>query len=178
MKRPPIILDRDGVINHDSEDFIRSVDEWVPIDGSIDAIARLSQAGYRVIVASNQSGLARGLFGQSDLDAMHARLHALVEAAGGKIEAVFVCPDMPPQPEDRKQRLFQRISGELGIPLSDVPAVGDSLRDIQAAQDTGARPILVRTGNGAAAEAQLATDTDVAVYDDLAAVADALLQQN
>jgi len=172
-----VIVDRDGVINRDSKDFIRCAEEWIPIPGSITALARLSQAGYRVVIATNQSGLTRGLFSEADLDAMHAKLHHLLDEAHGAIEAVFVCPDLPPTPEDRKQRLFTRIAHELRVDLAGIPAIGDSLRDIQAALDTGARPILVRTGNGLLTEQQLGGDHDVETHADLAAAVDALLAE-
>jgi D-glycero-D-manno-heptose 1,7-bisphosphate phosphatase len=177
MTAPLVIVDRDGVINQESKDFIRSAKEWVPIPGSIEALARLSQAGYRIIVATNQSGLTRGLFSAADLEAMHAKLRDLLCEARGEIEAIFVCPDLPPTPEDRKQRLFARIGRELQADLAGIPAIGDSLRDIQAALDTGARPILVRTGNGRLTEQQLGDTTDVEIYEDLAAAVDALLDE-
>ena len=177
MTAPLVLVDRDGVINHDSKDFIRSAEEWIPIPGSIEALARLSQAGYRIIVATNQSGLTRGLFSEADLDAMHAKMRGLVRDADGEIEAIFVCPDLPPTPEDRKQRLFARIARELQIDLSGVPAIGDSLRDIEAAQDTGARAILVRTGNGPLTEQQLGDAGGVEIHADLAAAVDALLNE-
>lgn len=177
MSSPVVIVDRDGVINHDSKDFIRSAAEWIPIPGSIDALARLSQAGYRIIVATNQSGLSRGLFSEADLEAMHAKLHELLDAANGSIEAIFVCADLPPTPEDRKQRLFARIARELQVDLAGIPTIGDSLRDIEAALDTGARPILVRTGNGILTEQQLGDDSEVEVHADLAAAVDALLAE-
>lgn len=177
MTAPLVIVDRDGVINQESKDFIRSAKEWIPIPGSIEALARLSQAGYRIIVATNQSGLTRGLFSAADLEAMHAKLHDLLREARGEIEAIFVCPDLPPTPEDRKQRLFARIGRELQADLAGIPAIGDSLRDIQAALDTGARPILVRTGNGRLTEQQLGDTTGVEIYEDLAAAVDALLDE-
>lgn len=173
-----IILDRDGVINEDSDTYIKSPDEWIPIAGSLEAIARLNRADYRVIVASNQSGLARGLFSYDDLTRMHEKLHRLLAKAGGRIEAIFFCPHGPedhcgcrkPQPG-----LFEDIAQRLQIYMGGVPAVGDSLRDVQAAQAVGATPVLVRTGKGRATEqAGLGLD-GVAVYDDLAAYVAALL---
>jgi D-glycero-D-manno-heptose 1,7-bisphosphate phosphatase len=175
MTAPLLIVDRDGVINHDSKDFIRSADEWVPIEGSIEALARLSQAGYRIIVATNQSGLTRGLFTEADLEAMHVKLRDLLEAAGGEIADIYVCRDLPPTPEDRKQRLFARIGRELQLDLAGIPAIGDSLRDIEAARDVGARPILVLTGNGLLTQQQLGQAPDVETHENLAAAVDALL---
>jgi D-glycero-D-manno-heptose 1,7-bisphosphate phosphatase len=176
-----VILDRDGVINRDSSEFVKSVDEWIPLPGSVQAIADLSRAGYTVAVASNQSGLARGLFDRDALRAMHRKLRRLVAAKGGHIDRVVVCPHAPdsgcvcrkPAPG-----LLLRLGRHYGTGLAGVPVVGDSLRDIQAARGAGARPILVRTGNGRKAEAVL--DRDLAateVYDDLAAVAAVLVQE-
>jgi len=173
-----VILDRDGVINRDSPDFVKSADEWLPLPGSIDAIAALSDAGFRVAVASNQSGLARGLFGRSALDAMHRKLRRLVAAAGGRIDRIVVCPHGPgdgcgcrkPAPG-----LYLRLARHYGISLDGVPAIGDSLRDLEAAAAAGATPVLVRTGNGRRTEASLPESLrDIAIYDDLAAAAAAL----
>lgn len=173
-----IVLDRDGVINHDSDQYIKSLAEWVPIDGSIDAIARLSQAGYRVFVATNQSGLARGYFDERTLDAMHQRLLDLVQEAGGEIEGIFYCPHGPEdQCRCRKPLpgLFEQIEQYLGAPLSGSPAVGDSLRDLQAASAVGAKPILVRTGKGERTLASGKGLENIPVFKDLSAVVDDLL---
>lgn len=173
-----IILDRDGVINEDSDEYIKSPDEWVPIPGSLEAIARLNRAGYRVVVASNQSGLARGLFSYDDLSRIHEKLHRLLAKVGGRIEAIFFCPHGP---EDhcrcRKPQagLFEDIAQRLQLDVAGVPAVGDSLRDLQAAQAVGATAILVRTGKGRATEQAGRGLDGVAVYDDLAAYVAALL---
>ena len=176
---PLIILDRDGVINRDSKEFVKNTDEWQPIPGSIDAISRLSQAGYTLAVASNQSGLARGLFAEADLAAMHAKLHGLVEAAGGRIDRIVVCPHGPDDGCDcRKPKpgLLRQLAEHYGRELGGVPVVGDSLRDLEAAAAVGARPILVRTGNGQRTEAQLpAALADIDVFDSLADVADRLI---
>ena len=170
-----IILDRDGVINRDSREFVKNADEWVPLTGSIDAIADLSRAGYTVTVASNQSGLARGLFSRNALRAMHRKLRRLVAAEGGHVDRIVVCPHGP---DDncgcRKPRpgLLLRLARHYGTSLDGVPVVGDSLRDLQAAAAAGATPLLVRTGNGMKAEAALPDDLrSVEVFDDLAAVA-------
>lgn len=172
-----IILDRDGVINHDSDDYIKSPAEWQPIDGSLEAIARLNYAGYRVIIITNQSGIARGLFDVETLNHIHSKMRRMLAQVGGKIEAILFCPHGPKdeclcrKPQDGS---FSELSHRLRITLEGVPAVGDSLRDILAAQAAGATPILVRTGKG---EKMLAKGIPegVAVYDDLAAVVDALL---
>ncbi len=173
-----IILDRDGVINEDSDDYIKTPEEWLPIPGSLEAIARLTRAKYRVVIATNQSGLGRGLFDASMLSRIHEKMHRKVAEAGGRIEAIFFCPHAPDDHcECRKPKpgLFHDIASRLYVDLQDVPAVGDALRDIQAAQATGARPVLVRTGKGSRALAAATGLKGVAVFDDLAAVADALL---
>jgi len=174
-----IILDRDGVINRDSADFIKSPDEWQPLPGSLDAIARLCAAGYRVAVASNQSGIGRGLFHISDLDAIHGKMLAAVTAAGGKISALEYCPH---RPEDRcdcrkpAPGLLLRIGERLGVELADVPCIGDSLRDIEAAAAVGARPMLVLTGNGRLTS-EKGVPPSVEIYRDLAAAADRLIEE-
>lgn len=175
-----LILDRDGVINRDSAEFVKNIDEFRPLPGSIDAIATLHQAGYTVTVASNQSGLARGLFDRRALRAMHRKLRRLVAAAGGRIDRIVVCPHGPndgcrcrkPAPG-----LLLRLARHYGIELAGTPAIGDSLRDLEAAQAAGATPILVRTGNGRKTEASLSGPLrDIEVFDDLAGAARALVQ--
>ncbi len=172
-----IILDRDGVINEDSDEYIKSAEEWIPVPGSLEAVAQLNRAGWRVLVATNQSGVARGLFDIDTLMHIHDKMHRLVEEAGGKIEAVFFCAHGPDDGCNcRKPRpgLLQEIAARLRIDLQDVPVVGDSLRDIEAAQAVSARPILVRTGKGVRTLAKLNPGAEVAVYKDLKEVADAL----
>lgn len=170
-----IILDRDGVINRDSKEFVKNTDEWVPLPGSIAAIADLSSAGYTVTVASNQSGLARGLFDRETLDAMHDKLHNMVADEGGHIDRIVVCPHGPddgcrcrkPMPG-----LLEQLAEHYGVSLDGVPIVGDSLRDLQSAAAAGAMPVLVRTGNGEKTLAGLPAEFEsVPVFDDLAAVA-------
>ncbi len=178
-----VILDRDGVINEDSENFIKNPDEWVAIPGTLDAIARLTAAGYRVAVATNQSGLSRGLFGLDELEAIHHKMNSQVEHAGGLISAIFYCPHLPDEHcTCRKPApgMLDAIARELGCSLSGVPVIGDSLRDLEAASQRGCAPILVRTGKGASSEKALRQHTDHAlreapVYDNLAAAVDALL---
>ncbi len=146
-----IVLDRDGVINEDSDEYIKSVEEWVPIEDSVESIARLNNGGYRVIVATNQSGIARGLLDLEALTQIHQKMHRLVQEAGGSIEAVFFCPHGPDDAcECRKPKpgLLHEIARRTGEPASDMIVVGDSLRDIEAAWAVGARPVLVRTGKG------------------------------
>ncbi len=171
-----VVLDRDGTINRDSAAYIKSPDEWIPLPGSAEAIARLNRAGFTVAVASNQSGLARGLFDEATLAKIHAKMHAVVGAAGGEIDRVVWCPHHPDAGCDcRKPRpgLLHRLATDYGIGLEGVPVVGDSARDLEAARAVGARPVLVRTGNGRRTEAE-GTAGDAEVYDDLAAAAAAL----
>ena len=176
-----LILDRDGVINRDSREFVKNADEWQPITGSIEAIADLSKGGYTVTVASNQSGLARGLFDRSALRAMHRKLRRLVAARGGHIDRIVVCPHGPHDAcRCRKPApgLLLRLARHYGTSLEGVPAVGDSLRDLEAALAAGARPILVRTGNGNKVAAGLPKKLQsVPVFDNLSAVADELLKR-
>jgi D-glycero-D-manno-heptose 1,7-bisphosphate phosphatase len=146
-----IILDRDGVINEDSEDFVKSVDECHLIPGSVDAIVRLCDAGYQVVVATNQSGIARGLFDEFDLAHIHQYISEQVEEAGGRIEAFVYCPHGPDDNcECRKPKpgLLENIAAEFGLPLHGCSFVGDSLRDLQAALAAGCEPVLVLTGKG------------------------------
>ena len=175
-----IILDRDGVINEDSDAYIKSPEEWRPIPGSLEAIARLNRAGYRVVVASNQSGLARGLFDMDALLAIHEKLHRSLAAAGGAVDAIFFCPHGPDDHcacRKPKPGLLLDIAARLQVSLTGVPVVGDALRDLQAAQAVGARPILVRSGKGARTEARAEGLAGVPVFDDLAAAVDVLLAE-
>jgi D-glycero-D-manno-heptose 1,7-bisphosphate phosphatase len=177
-----IILDRDGVINEDSPDFIKSPEEWLPIPGSLEAIARLNAAGCRVIVFSNQSGIARGLLTMDDLNQIHHKMHQALADVGGRIDAIFFCPHGPDDNcECRKPKpgLLLDISQRLLLPLDDVPVVGDSLRDIIAARQAGADPYLVRTGKGESTLEDNAPQLDsVPVYDDLSDVVEHLLDTN
>ncbi len=146
-----IVLDRDGVINEDSDTYIKSPDEWVPIPGSVEAIARLNQRGVQVAVLTNQSGVARGLFSQATLDAIHAKMLAAVRQAGGDIAAIFFCPHGPDDRCDcRKPQpgLFYQLARYYPVRLDSIHAVGDSHRDLEAAWAVGASPILVKTGKG------------------------------
>ena len=174
-----IILDRDGVINFDSDRHIKNPDEWRPIPGSLEAIAKLTQAGYRVIVATNQSGVGRGLFDMATLNAIHSRMHKAVTQAGGRIEAIFYCPDTAGSYSPcRKPNpgMFHAIAERFNVSLERVPAVGDGLRDLQAAAAVGAQPILVLTGKGEKTHVEGNLPESTQVYPDLAAVARALCQ--
>ena len=175
-----IILDRDGVINHDSEDFIKSPAEWIPIPGSLEAIARLNQAGYRVVVATNQSGIARGLFDVVTLNAIHQKLHNTAQQFGADIDAIFYCPHAADDNCDcRKPKpgMFDEISKRFKISLKGVPTVGDSLRDLQAGFISGCAPFLVLTGKGQKTFETGGLPPGTQVFPDLAAMVDALLRQ-
>jgi len=170
---PIVVLDRDGVINVDSADYIKSADEWQPLPGSVDAIAMICRKGYQVFIATNQAGLARGLFSLADLQQMHQKLESLVVAAGGQIDGIFFCPHHPDEGcRCRKPNpgLLEQISAAAQSSLTNQPFVGDSLKDIQAAITIGAKPVLVRTGNGKNTEAKLGS-LAVDVYDNLDAFA-------
>lgn len=173
-----IVLDRDGVINQDSDEYIKSPEEFIPIPGSLEAIARLTQAGWRVVVATNQSGVARGYYDLATLQRIHDKLHRLLAGLGGQVEAIFYCPHGPDDQCDcRKPRpgLFRDIESRLQVVLHGVPAVGDSLRDLEAAIAVGAAPILVRTGKGERTLAKGKGLDGIPVFADLAAVVDSLL---
>lgn len=174
-----IILDRDGVINEDSDAYIKTPEEWIPIPGSLEAIARLSHADYRIVVATNQSGVGRGLLDIAMLNRIHAKMHRLVQDAGGHIEAVFFCPNQDDSHPWRKPNpgMFEEIGQRLKFNLGAVPVVGDSWRDVLAAQAVGAQPVLVRTGKGEYTLAEGKDLDEIEIYDDLAAVAVALLSR-
>jgi D-glycero-D-manno-heptose 1,7-bisphosphate phosphatase len=174
-----VILDRDGVINFESPDFIREPNDWVPIPGSLEAIATLCRHGFSVVVATNQSGVGRGLISPEALAEIHAKMTREIEAAGGALAGIFFCPHLPEAGCDcRKPRpgLFLQISKALGVRLAGLPMVGDSLRDIEAARAVGGRPILVRTGNGSATEELLPAQPETEVFDDLRAAVAGLME--
>lgn len=172
-----VILDRDGVINVDREDeYVSSAEQWEPLPGSLEAIARLNRSGFRVVVASNQSGLARGYFDVEDLNGIHEKMHRLVAEAGGHIDAVFFCPHGPRQRCDcRKPKpgLIEQIGERYRVNLANVPLVGDKKSDLEAARAAGAVPILVRTGYGESTLKKLGRFDGLTIYSDLAAFADA-----
>jgi len=173
-----IILDRDGVINHDSDDYIKSAREWVAIPGSLDAIARLCQNGYRVVIASNQSGLARKKLDIIALNGIHRKMLDHLSQYGGSIDAIFICPHGPRQGcgcRKPKPGLLHAVAKRLHTTLDGVPVVGDKLSDIQAARAAGAKPILVLTGYGQTLVDSRKVPEGVPVYANLAAVADALI---
>jgi len=171
-----IILDRDGVINYDSAEYIKSAEEWRAIPNSINSISRLSKAGYKIYIATNQAGLARKLFTKADLDAMHDKLRILVQEAGGKINEIFYCPHHPDDAcKCRKPGigLLEKIAEHANEDLRGQAFVGDSLKDIQAAEAMGCEPFLVLTGNGQNTRAAL--DHEVKTFDNLGEFADFIL---
>jgi len=173
-----IILDRDGVINHDSAHFIKSPDEWRPIPGSLEAIARLNHAGFRVVVATNQSGIGRGLFDMGTLNAIHEKMHKALALAGGRIDALFYCPHAADaQCECRKPNtgMLKEIGVRYGIDMTGVPCIGDSVRDLVAADAVGAQPMLVLTGKGEKTLRDGDFPTNTVIFPDLAFAASALL---
>lgn len=173
-----IILDRDGVINFDSDQFIKSPDEWKPIPGSLQAIARLNQAGYRVVVATNQSGIGRGLFDMPTLNAIHDKMHKSLALVGGRIDAIFFCPHTGEADctcRKPKSGMIEEIAQRYGSSLKGVPAVGDSLRDLQAAARVGAQPYLVLTGKGEKTRAAGGLPESTLTFPDLASAAATLI---
>ena len=180
-----VILDRDGVINEDSDAFIKTVDEWIPIEGSIDAIARLCEHGFTVAIATNQSGIGRGLIAEEALEAMHEHLLDLVRDAGGDIATIAWCPHKPEDLCDcRKPQsgLFDQIASTLGCDVDDAFVIGDSLRDLQAGMARGCIPVLVRTGKGEITEKKIQEDDSdeierVEIFDNLSEAADYLIAQ-
>ena len=173
-----VILDRDGVINYDSDDYVKSADEWEAIPGSLEAIARLCHDGYRIIIASNQSGLARKKFDIMDLNKIHQKMFTHLSQFGGNIDAIFFCPHGPRQGcECRKPKpgLLKAISSRLHVSLTDIPMVGDNISDIEAAQAVNAKPILVRTGKGQQLIDENKVPDNIPVYSDLTEVAEALI---
>lgn len=175
-----VILDRDGTINRDSVDYIKSAAEMKALPHSLDAIGKLCRAGWTVCVATNQSGIGRGLFTIIDLHEMHEKLQSELEPHGGEIAGFYYCPHRPDDNCDcRKPKpgLLHDIAARYSQTLHDVPVIGDSERDLQAAEAVGARPILVRTGNGKRALREYFRDREIEVYDNLAAAVDALLAE-
>ena len=169
-----VILDRDGTINQDSDQYIKSPAEWKPIPGSLEAIARLTQSGWRIVVATNQSGIARGLFDMATLNAIHAEMHRVVIQAGGRIDAIFFCPhaaDSNCECRKPKPGLLREISSRLGVELAGVPMIGDALRDVQAAAAVGAKPWLVLTGKGRQTRDAGGLPPGTEIAPDLAAIA-------
>lgn len=175
-----VILDRDGVVNFDSDQFIKSPQEWKPIPGSLEAIARLNQAGFRVVLATNQSGIERGLFDMAALNAINLKMFNWLAQHGGRIDAVFFCPhsaDTGCDCRKPKTAMFEEIAQRFNISLRDVPSVGDSLRDLQAAHAAGAQPILVLTGKGEKTKAGGDLPPGTAIYENLGEAVKSILRR-
>ncbi|HSN32381.1 MAG TPA: D-glycero-beta-D-manno-heptose 1,7-bisphosphate 7-phosphatase [Ideonella sp.] len=180
-----VILDRDGTINEDRDDYVKSADEWVPLPGALEAIARLNHGGWHVVVATNQSGLGRGLFDMAALNAMHLKMNTLLARVGGRIDAVFFCPHTRDEGCDCRKPLpglVEQIGQRYGVRLDEVPIVGDSLRDLQAGAAVGCPPHLVRTGKAGRLDADALADLlrqlpGTEVHADLAAFVEHLAQR-
>jgi D-glycero-D-manno-heptose 1,7-bisphosphate phosphatase len=180
MQPTIVVLDRDGVINEDSPDFVKTPDEWRAIPGSLEAIARLKQAGFEVAVATNQSGVARGLFSIDTLWSIHKKMLGEILTAGGYVKRIFFClhgPDDNCACRKPKPGLLMQVAEYFACGFDRMVVIGDSARDIQSAQAVGARAILVRTGNGKETERSIASLTGIEVYDDLAAAVSSLVEQ-
>jgi len=174
-----VILDRDGVINHDSDRFIKNPDEWKPIPGSLEAIARFNQAGYRVVIATNQSGIGRGLFDMAMLNTIHDKLYRALAQVGGRIDALFYCPhaaDLNCQCRKPRPGMLEEIGRRFNSPLQGVPAIGDALRDLEAAAAVGAQPMLVLTGKGKRTHETGGLPPGTLVFADLADAAKQVIQ--
>jgi len=175
------ILDRDGTINEDSADYVKSPGEWQPLPGALEGIARLNHAGWHVVVATNQSGLGRGLFDVAALNAMHAKMHTMLAAVGGRVDAIFYCPHAPDEAcHCRKPEpgLFEQIAERYGVDLKGLPAVGDSARDLIAANAAGCTPHLVLTGKSEGFKDRPLPEgypPNTVVHQDLSAFADYLV---
>ena len=181
---PPIkliILDRDGVVNYDSDQFIKSPEEWKPIPGSLEAIARLNQAGYKVVLATNQSGVGRGLFDMAMLNAIHDKMHKALALAGARIDACFFCPhaaDSDCGCRKPKPGMFREIGVRFNVCLTGVPCIGDSLRDLQAAAEVRGQPILVLTGKGRLTQEKGGLPENTLVFEDLAEAVKYVIQKS
>ncbi|MBX9811924.1 MAG: D-glycero-beta-D-manno-heptose 1,7-bisphosphate 7-phosphatase [Burkholderiales bacterium] len=174
-----VILDRDGVINHDSASHIKSPEEWKPIPGSLEAIARLNQAGYHVVLATNQSGVGRGLFEMATLNAIHDKMHRALGQVGGRVDAIFFCPhaqDAGCNCRKPKPGLLEEIARRFNVTLEGVPSLGDSLRDLEASAAVGAQPILVLTGKGEKTRSEGKLPAGTRVFADLAAAVKAIIR--
>jgi len=170
-----IILDRDGVINHDSDLYIKSPDEWQPIEGSLEAIARLHQAGIKVVVATNQSGIARGLYDEATLILIHDKMNQLIAQAGGVLAGIFYCPHGPDDCCDCRKPLpglVYQITEAFAVDVNNVPFIGDSVRDLVAAEAAGCQPVLVKSGKGERSIASGKVESHVPIFDNLASFVD------
>lgn len=173
-----IVLDRDGVINEESDDFIKTPDEWIPLPGSLDAISALSHAGFRIAVTTNQSGVGRGLYTLEMLESIHEKMITSIHAAGGEVDGIFFCPHLPDEGCDcRKPKpgMLRQVAMLFDCDPGSIQVIGDSMRDLEAAQSFGAKSILVRTGYGRETEKLLPDNYPVRVFDNLADAASALI---
>jgi len=179
-----VILDRDGTLNQDSAEFIKTPEEWLPLPGALEAVARFNHAGWHVVIASNQSGLGRGLFDVSMLNAIHAKMHKMLAAVGGRVDAVFYCPHAPDEGchcRKPESGLFEQIGERYGVDLRGVPTAGDTARDVLAGARVGCEPHLVLTGKGAAYRGRRLPHNfpkGTQVHEDLAALADFLIARD
>ena len=172
-----VILDHNGVINQNSDTFIKTPEEWVPIPGSLEAIARLTHAGYRVITATNQSGIGRGLLDMATFNAINEKMYKAVAQAGGRIDSIFFCPHTNADKcncRKPKTGMFEEIMQRYGTDLKNTPIIGDALRDLQAADAIGALPVLLLTGKGRMTQEQNELPPHTLIFDDLFAAADAI----
>ena len=172
-----VIIDRDGVINEDSDEFIKSPEEWIAIEGSLEAIARLNHAKVKVFIASNQSGIARELLDYNALHQIHQKMLTELTKHGGHIDGIFICPDLESECRKPNPGMLEEIEKRANISLKKAPFIGDSLRDVQAAIAHGSRPILVRTGKGSGTAQSEQLPRNIQIYDDLAEAVDSLLAQ-
>lgn len=174
-----VILDRDGVINVDSDNFIKRPEEWKPIPGSLEAVANLNHAGFHVVVVTNQSGIGRGLFDMTMLNAINQKMIDALGQVGGRLDAVFYCPhaaDAGCSCRKPKTGLFEEIGERFNAPLKGIPSVGDSLRDLQASANVSAQPMLVLTGKGAKTLAQGGLPDGTQVFPNLAVAVKTIIQ--
>ena len=174
-----VILDRDGVINVDSDNFIKRPEEWKPIPGSLEGIASLNHAGFHVVVATNQSGIGRGLFDMTMLNTINEKMIEALAEVGGRLDAIFYCPHTAQSDcscRKPKPGMFEEIGQRFNAPLRGIPSVGDSLRDLQAAAAVGAQPILVLTGKGEMTKAQGGLPDNTLVFPNLGVAVKAIIQ--
>ena len=176
-KLKAVVLDRDGVINEESDEFIKTPEEWIAIDGSLEAISKLNHAKIKVFIAANQSGICRELFDYNTLHHIHQKMLAELAQHGGHIDGIFICPDLEGECRKPKPGMLVEIEKRANISLKKAPFIGDSLRDVQAAITHGAYPILVRTGNGSVTAQSEQLPRNIPIYDDLTQAVDALLAQ-
>ena len=175
-----VILDRDGVINQDSVYYIKNPNEWIPIPDSLESIARLNQHGYSVIIATNQSGIGRGLFNIETMNAINKKMLGLLGQVGGHIDAIFYCPhteDVNCECRKPKCGMLEEISTRFNTNLKNIPAVGDAPRDLLAYKSVGAQPILVKTGKGAETLATKSYPRNTWVFKNLSEAVDKILKK-